>query len=83
MELEHLLVHDDGVACVDAALVPDDDISGAAEEIRDLSFPLVTPLRTDDDNVGQRHCGSKPPICTIKQFRSSPLLRSKGVGESL
>ncbi|MEN9541875.1 MAG: hypothetical protein RLZZ459_1966, partial [Cyanobacteriota bacterium] len=30
---------------------------GAAEEIGDLALPLVTPLRTDDDDVGQGHSG--------------------------
>ncbi|WP_244281640.1 hypothetical protein [Synechococcus sp. UW105] len=83
MQLQHLIVHDDRVTCIDAALVPDDYISGSTEEIRDLSFSFVTPLRTDDDNVGQRHCGPKPPICTIYDFRSSPRLQSKGVGELL
>lgn len=81
MELENLIVHNDGVACVDAALIADDDIGGTAEEICDLSFPFVTPLRTDDDNIGQRHCGPKPPFCTIRNSLRSTCLRSKRVAK--
>ena len=71
MQLEHTIVHNDCVASVDTALIANDDISGAAEEICDLSFSLVTPLRTDDDNVGQRHSGPKPQFCTIRNLLRS------------
>ena len=68
MKLEDPLVHNDGVASIDTALVTHHHISGTAEEIGDLSFPFVTPLSSDDDNVGQGHCGPKPRICTIRDY---------------
>ena len=42
---------------VDPALIADHDIGGATQQIGDLAFPLVTPLRTDDDNIGQGNSG--------------------------
>ena len=53
MQLQHPVVHDDRVACIHTTLVANDHIGGAAEEIGDLSFSFVTPLSSDDDNVGQ------------------------------
>jgi hypothetical protein len=53
MQLQHTVVHDDRVACIHTTLVANDHIGGAAEEIGDLSFSFVTPLSSDDDNVGQ------------------------------
>ncbi|CRY92746.1 adenylosuccinate synthetase domain protein [Synechococcus sp. WH 8103] len=41
------------MACIHTTLVANDHIGGAAEEIGDLSFSFVTPLSSDDDNVGQ------------------------------
>ena len=60
VEFQHPVVDDDRVPGVHAALIADDDVSGTAEQIRDLSLPFVTPLRTDDDDVGQGHSGPKP-----------------------
>ena len=57
VQLQHRVVDHDRVAGVDTALVAHDDVGGAAQEIRDLAFPLVTPLSTDDDDVGQGHSG--------------------------
>jgi hypothetical protein len=42
---------------VDPALIADHDIGGATQQIGDLAFPFVTPLRTDDDNIGQGNSG--------------------------
>ena len=81
MKLQNLIVHNDGVASVDSALIANNDISGAAEEICDLSLPFVTPLRTDDDNIGQRHRGPKPPFCTIRNSLRFTCLRSKRVAK--
>ena len=67
MQLEDPLINNDRVACVNAALVANNDIGGPAQKIGDLAFPLVTPLSSDDDNVGQGHCGPKPRICTIRE----------------
>ena len=36
-----------------STLIANNHIGGAAEEISDLSFSFVTPLSSDDDNVGQ------------------------------
>ena len=68
MKLEDALVNNDGVASIHAALVTHHDISGTAEEIGDLSSTFVTLLSSDDDNVGQGHCGPKPRICTIRDY---------------
>ena len=77
MQLQHTIVNNDRVPCIDAALVTDNNISGSAEEIGDLSFPFVTPLRSDDDNVGQEHGGPKPQICTIREYLRSRVASSK------
>ena len=77
MKLQDPLVNNDGVAGVDTALIANHHISGAAEEIGDLPFPFVTPLRSDDDNVGQRQCGPKPRICTIRDYLRSRSSLSK------
>ena len=68
MELQHLTIDDDGVTGIDAALITHHDIRGATQKIGDLSFSLVTPLSTDDDNVGQRLGGPKPRFCTIREY---------------
>ena len=57
VQLEHLVVHHDGVTGIHTALVAHDHIGRTTEEIGDLALPLVTPLSTDDDNVGQGHSG--------------------------
>lgn len=81
VQLQNLIVHHDGVAGIDPALITNHDISGTAQQIRDFSFPFVTPLRTDDDNIGQRHRGPKPPFCTIRNSLRFTCLRSKSVAE--
>ncbi len=53
MKLQHTIVDDNRVTCIHAPLVAHHHIGGAAEEIGDLSFSFVTPLSSDDDNVGQ------------------------------
>src|SRR5262245_4285405 len=40
----------DRVACVRAALVPDDPVRALGEDIDELAFPLVAPLGSDDDD---------------------------------
>ena len=79
MELEHTIVDNDGVPGVHASLVANHHIGRAAEEIGDLPLPFVTPLRSDDDNVGQRACGPKPRICTIRDYLRSALNLSKAL----
>ena len=53
MKLQHTVVNDDRVPCIHTALVAHHHIGGATEEIGDLSLSFVTPLSSDDDNVGQ------------------------------
>ena len=53
VQLEGALFVDDGVSGVVAALVADDEIRLLREEVRDLAFALVAPLRSDDG--GHRH----------------------------
>ena len=60
VQFEHLVLHHDGVAGIHSALIAHHHIGGAAEEIGDLALALVTPLRTDDDDVGQGDGGPKP-----------------------
>lgn len=57
VQLEDPILNDDGVPGVDTALIADHDIGGPTQQIGDLAFPFVTPLRTDDDNIGQGHSG--------------------------
>src|SRR5581483_6992767 len=52
-DLERLAVRDDRVARVGAALVAADDVRTLREQVDDLAFPLVAPLRANDD--GRRH----------------------------
>ena len=77
MQLEHTIVNNNRVACIHTTLIADHHIGGAAQEIGDLSFSLVTPLRSDDDNVGQEHGGPKPQICTIREYLRSRVASSK------
>ena len=77
MQLQDTIVNNDRVACVHTALIAHHHIGGAAEEIGDLSFSLVTPLRSDDDNVGQELGGPKPQICTIREYLRSRVASSK------
>ena len=67
MKLEHTIVNHDRVPSIDAALIANHNICRSTEEIGDFAFSFVTPLRTDDDNIGQGHCGPKPRICTIRE----------------
>ena len=57
-ELERLAVDDHRVAGIRPTLVAADDVRLLREQVDDLAFPLVAPLRTDDD--GGRHDGSVP-----------------------
>ena len=77
MQLEHTIVNNNRVACIHTTLIADHHIGGAAQKIGDLSFSLVTPLRSDDDNVGQEHGGPKPQICTIREYLRSRVASSK------
>ena len=83
MELEHTVVNNDRVPGVHSTLVANHHICRAAEEIRDLPLSFVTPLRSDDDNVGQRHCGPKPRICTIRDYLRSAIKLSKELSDEL
>ena len=80
MQLEHLTIDNDGVPRIHAALVANDDVSGAAQQIGDLSLALVTPLSTDDDNVGQSKGDSGPLFKTIRKCFRSPGPSSKNPG---
>ena len=51
-ELERLAVDDDGVARVRPALVAADEVRLLREQVDDLAFPLVAPLRADDHGRG-------------------------------
>ena len=57
VQFEHPVVHNNCVAGVDPALITHHHIGGTAQQIRDLALALVTPLRTDDDDVGQGQGG--------------------------
>ncbi len=69
VELEHLVVADDRVAGVVAALEADDHVGPLGEEVGDLSLPLVPPLGPDDDDAGHGYpapfapggAGTSPP----------------------
>ena len=52
MELEGALPVDDGMAGVVAALEPDDHVRLLRQEVGDLSFAFVAPLRADDGGHG-------------------------------
>ena len=76
MQLEHLTINNDGVPGVDPTLITDDDVSGPAQQIGDLSLALVTPLSTDDDTVGQSK-GDSRPRCEQSAIFSDQLLLSQ------
>ena len=57
VQFEHSVLNHNRVAGIDPALVTHHHIGGAAQQIRDLALALVTPLRTDDDDVGQGQGG--------------------------
>ena len=77
MKLQHLIINNDGMTGVDASLIAHHHICGTTQKVGDLSFSLVTPLSTDDDNVGQRLGGPKPRFCTIRDYLRLACLRSK------
>ena len=52
MELEGAVIVDDGVPGVVAALEPDDHVRLLRQEVGDLSFAFVAPLRADDGGHG-------------------------------
>jgi hypothetical protein len=56
---------DDGVAGVAAALIPHDDVGVASQNIDDLPFAFVAPLRADDDQI--THRSSFPAACNQKK----------------
>ena len=64
VQLEHLVVDHDCVAGIDTTLIAHHHIGGAAQQIGDLALPLVAPLCTDDDNIGQEHGGPQPLLST-------------------
>ena len=77
VQLEHLTIDNDGVPGVDTTLITHDDVSRAAEQIGDLSLALVTPLSTDDDNVGQSKGDSGPQSEQSAIFSDQPPPRQK------
>ena len=78
MQLEHLTIDNDGVSCINAALIANDDVSGPAQQIGDFSLALVTPLSTDDDYVCQRSKGDTGPQSTqSKRVTYRPTDRQK------
>ena len=48
VEFEHLVIHDDRVTCVVPALETDDEVGLLVKVVCNLSFPLVSPLGSDD-----------------------------------
>ena len=78
MQLEHLTINNDGVPGVDPTLITDDDVCGPAQQIGDLSLALVTPLSTDDDNVGQSK-GDSGPRCEQSAIFSDQLPLSQKI----
>ena len=79
MQFERALSYNDCVACIHSTLIADDDVGGVTQQIGNLPFTFVTPLRTDDDNVSQEISSSKPlkitanyssPITGIRQVLS-------------
>ena len=52
-EFVNLVAHDDGMACVRAALIADDEIMLTSQQVDDLAFGFVAPLQTD--NASARH----------------------------
>ena len=77
MQFKNAVVNNNRVTGIHSALIADHHIGGTAEEISDLSFSFVTPLRSDDDNIGQGHCGPKPRICTIRESLRPSVTSSK------
>ena len=67
-DLVRLLAHDDRVPGVGAALVAADEVGVPREQVDDLAFPLVAPLRADDHGRGH-----------VTQFYTQ--LRRRQVGE--
>ena len=49
LQLEGLTIDHEGVARVMSALVADDEMLIAGEQVGELALPLVTPLGSDDD----------------------------------
>ena len=70
---------DDGVAGVVPALAAHDDVGLRGQDIDDLAFAFIAPLRADQNRV--RHCsqgiGNKP--CGCKQFRKDATDGEKGL----
>src|SRR5207237_9546405 len=52
MELEFTAIVDHGVSGVVAALEPDDEVRVLSEDVCDLAFAFVAPLRADDGGDG-------------------------------
>ena len=48
LEFEGLAASDDGVSCVVAAAIADDDLGFTAENVHDFAFCFVAPLRAND-----------------------------------
>ncbi len=67
VQLEHAIINHDRVTGIHTALIAHDDVGRATEQIGDLSLPLVTPLCTDDDDVGQERNGQRPLSSTNKE----------------
>src|SRR6185503_5821274 len=50
VEDERVFAEVDGVSGIRAALVPDDPVGALGEDVDELPFALVAPLRADDDD---------------------------------
>ena len=77
MQDELLIIHQYRVARVRTALVAGDECRLLGQDIRDLSFALVTPLSADDDDTTTRilkHSASGGLVAAEKSRRH------KGVG---
>ena len=70
-ELEGLAVADDGMAGVGPALVADDDIVLFGQQVDDLAFGLVAPLKSDHASHWHRKALDRNDVRNFQTHQSS------------
>jgi hypothetical protein len=68
VQLKGAIANDDRMSCIITALIADNDICGAAQQVGNFAFTFITPLRPNNNYISQ---GS---LCSINKISQSSII---------